>query len=76
MKQVVFDPICNFVGAKSTRWVPIIPGTDIAVILAMINIILNELNIWDDVFIKTKTNGPYLIGPTNIISVNPRRKNR
>ena len=62
MKQVVFDPICNFVGAKASRWVPIIPGTDIAVILAMINIILNELKIWDDVFIKTKTNGPYLIG--------------
>jgi anaerobic selenocysteine-containing dehydrogenase len=63
MKQIVIDPICNFPGAKATRWVPIIPGTDIAVILAMINIILNDLKIWDDVFIKTLTNGPYLIGP-------------
>jgi anaerobic selenocysteine-containing dehydrogenase len=63
MKQIVIDPICNFVGGKATRWVPIIPGTDIAVILAMVNIMLNELNIWDDVFIKKLTNGPYLIGP-------------
>ena len=63
MKQIVFDPMCNFVGAKATRWVPIIPGTDVAVILSMLNIILNELKTWDDVFIKTKTNGPYLIGP-------------
>jgi anaerobic selenocysteine-containing dehydrogenase len=63
MKQVVFDPMCNFVGAKASRWVPIIPGTDAAVILSMLNIILNELQTWDDVFIKTKTNAPYLIGP-------------
>jgi anaerobic selenocysteine-containing dehydrogenase len=62
MKQVVFDPICNFVGGKSTRWVPIIPGTDIAVILAMVNVMLNDLNIWDDQFIKLHTNGPYLVG--------------
>ncbi len=62
MKQIVFDPMCNFVGGKATRWVPIIPGTDVAVILSMLNIILNELKTWDDVFIKTKTNGPYLIG--------------
>ena len=63
MKQIVFDPMCNFVGGKATRWVPIIPGTDVAVILSMLNIILNEMETWDDVFIKTKTNGPYLIGP-------------
>ncbi len=62
MKQVVFDPICNFVGGKASRWVPIIPGTDVAVILAMINIMLNEMKTWDDNFIKTRTNGPYLIG--------------
>jgi anaerobic selenocysteine-containing dehydrogenase len=63
MKQIVFDPMCNYLGAKATRWVPIIPGTDVAVILSMLNIILNELETWDDVFIKTKTNGPYLVGP-------------
>jgi len=62
MKQIAFDPVCNFVAGKATRWVPIIPGTDLMVVLAMLNVILNELQTWDDVFIKTKTNGPYLIG--------------
>ena len=63
MKNVVFDPICNFGGGKATEWIPIIPGTDGIVALAMVNIILNELNVYDEEFIKMKTNGPYLIGP-------------
>ncbi|MBU2608059.1 MAG: molybdopterin-dependent oxidoreductase [Chloroflexi bacterium] len=63
MKRVVLDPQCNFNSAKADEWVPIIPGTDLAVILAMCNIIINELGIWDAVFLKTKTNAPYLVGP-------------
>jgi len=39
------------------------PGTDGAVALAMSNVILNDLRIWDAVYLKTKTNGPYLVGP-------------
>jgi anaerobic selenocysteine-containing dehydrogenase len=74
MKQIVIDPICNFVGGKATQWVPIIPGTDASVILAMINVILNEMKIWDDVFIKTKTNGPYLIGPNKHYIRDPQTK--
>lgn len=63
MKQVAIDPVCNFVGGKATEWMPIIPGTDGAVALAMLNVILNEVQTWDDVFIKTRTNGPYLVAP-------------
>ena len=63
MKLVVFDPICNFAAGKATEWVPIIPGTDLAVILAMCNIIANELGIIDKPFLKLKTNASYLIGP-------------
>lgn len=62
MKLVVFDPMCNFAAAKATEWVPIIPGTDAAVILAMCNIIVNELGTIDEPFLKLKTNAPYLIG--------------
>jgi molybdopterin-containing oxidoreductase family molybdopterin binding subunit len=62
-KFVVFDPMCNLAGGKATEWVPLIPGTDGAVALAMCNVIVNELGIWDAVYLKTKTNGPYLIGP-------------
>ncbi len=63
MKLVVFDPICNFAGGKATEWVPIVPGTDGAVILAMCNIIVNELGIIDEPFLKLKTNAAYLVGP-------------
>ena len=42
MKLVVFDPMCNYSAAKATEWVPIIPGTDGAVLLAMCNVILND----------------------------------
>jgi anaerobic selenocysteine-containing dehydrogenase len=62
-KVVVFDPICNFGGGKASEWIPLLPGTDGIIALAMINILLNELNVWDVEFIKKKTNGPYLIGP-------------
>jgi len=63
MKIVVFDPICNFGGGKATEWVPLIPGTDAAIILAMCNVIVNELGIYDKKYLKLKTNAPYLVGP-------------
>jgi len=63
MKLVVFDPMCNFSGGKADEWVPLIPGTDAAIILAMCNIIVNELGIIDEPFLKLKTNAPYLVGP-------------
>jgi anaerobic selenocysteine-containing dehydrogenase len=62
-KFVIFDPMCNYAGGKATDWVPVIPGTDGAVVLAMCNIIVNELGLVDTVFLKAKTNAPYLIGP-------------
>jgi len=62
MKLVVFDPMSNYSSNKATEWIPIIPGTDGVVALAMCNVILNELGICDERYIKTKTNGPYLAG--------------
>jgi molybdopterin-containing oxidoreductase family molybdopterin binding subunit len=63
MKNIVFDPICNFGGGKATEWIPILPGTDLAVILAMSNIIVNKIGRYDIEFLKKYTNGPYLVGP-------------
>jgi len=63
MKFVSFDPMCHFGAGKATEWVPILPGTDGAVVLAMCNIIVNELGTIDRIYLKTKTNGPYLVGP-------------
>jgi len=61
VKEVCFDPICNFAGGKATQWIPILPGTDSAVALAMCNLILNDLKIFDEPFIRKKTNLPFLV---------------
>jgi anaerobic selenocysteine-containing dehydrogenase len=63
MKNIVFDPICNFAGGKASEWIPILPGTDSAVILAMCNVIVNHVGKYDEGFLKKYTNGPYLVGP-------------
>lgn len=63
MKLVVFDPMIRGAGSKATDWLPIIPGTDAAVALSMINVIVNKLGKWDDDFLKQKTNAPYLLKP-------------
>jgi molybdopterin-containing oxidoreductase family molybdopterin binding subunit len=63
MKTVVFDPMCNTNAAKAQDWVPVIPGTDLVVVLAMCNIIVNELGTIDEPFLKLKTNAPYLVDP-------------
>jgi anaerobic selenocysteine-containing dehydrogenase len=69
MKNVVFDPVCNFGGGKATEWIPLLPGTDGAIALTMVNIILNELEIYDEDFIKTRTNGPFgMKRPVNLCS--------
>ncbi|MBW1997598.1 MAG: molybdopterin-dependent oxidoreductase [Deltaproteobacteria bacterium] len=61
IKEVVFDPMCNFAGGKATEWIPILPGTDSAVALAMCNHILNVMKQYDVLYLKAKTNLPYLI---------------
>ena len=63
MQMVVFDPMCNFAAAKATDWVPIRPGTDGAVALAMANILVNDLGIYDKKYLGRYTNGSYLIQP-------------
>ena len=63
MKIIAIDPILSPSAAKASEWLPIKPNTDCAFILAMLYIILHELNIYDISFIKERTNSPYLVGP-------------
>lgn len=63
MKLVVVDPRCSNAAAKADEWIPIRPGTDGALALALVNVILNELGVYDVEFIKRRTNGSYLVGP-------------
>src|SRR3990172_351560 len=63
MKMVVVDPMCNFASAKATEWVPIRVGTDAALALAMANVLVNDLGIYDAPYLQRHTNAPYLIRP-------------
>jgi anaerobic selenocysteine-containing dehydrogenase len=42
VRMFTFDVRLSNTAAKSTEWVPIKPGTDLAVVLAMCNVVMNE----------------------------------
>jgi anaerobic selenocysteine-containing dehydrogenase len=63
MKLVVIDPVCSPMASKAHEWVPIRPGTDGALALSMISVLLNELEIYDGSFLQKETNAAYLIDP-------------
>ncbi|HXG52742.1 MAG TPA: molybdopterin-dependent oxidoreductase [candidate division Zixibacteria bacterium] len=62
MKLVVCDPVCTPTASKADEWIPIRPGTDRAMALAMLNVLLNELNVYDAEFLRAQTNACYLVG--------------
>ena len=62
MKLVVVDPVGNNAAAKADEWLPIRPGTDAAFGLGMLNVLLNEIKIYDAEFLKHHTNAAYLLG--------------
>jgi len=66
MKTIVMDPIGFRAAADADEWIPILPATDIAVFLAMANIIVNEIGRYDVEYIRHKTNGVYLVGPDEL----------
>lgn len=62
MKMVVVDPNSKVEASKGkAEWVPIRPGTDHAMAMAMLNVILHELNTYDVDAMKNRSNAPYLI---------------
>lgn len=66
MKMKVIDPVGYRAAAKGDEWIPILPGTDIAVFLAIANLIVNDIGIYDEEFIRHKTNGSYLLMPNGL----------
>lgn len=63
MRTVVMDPIGFRAAGDADEWIPILPGTDIAVFLGLANLIVHEIGIYDKEYIRNKTNGVYLVGP-------------
>lgn len=74
MKMVVVDPMCNFAGAKASEWVPLRVGTDGALALAMCNVMVNELRIYDLPYLQARTNAPYLVGPDGLHVRDPQTR--
>jgi molybdopterin-containing oxidoreductase family molybdopterin binding subunit len=62
MKLVVVDPVGGPAASKANEWIPIRPGTDSALALSMLHLLLNEYGVYDAPFLKGRTNAPYLIG--------------
>jgi len=62
MKLVVVDPICTAAGSHADKWIPVKPGTDASFALSMANVLVNELGIYDEAFLRKHTNAPYLVG--------------
>lgn len=55
-KLVVVDPVFTATAAKATEWVPIRPGTDGTMALAIGNVIVSE-ELYDKEFVEQWTNG-------------------
>ncbi len=62
MRLIKVDPRNPFF-FRNSDWIPIRPLSDLAFFLSMINIILHEIQIFDEHFVKNHTNGVFLIDP-------------
>ncbi|MBI2917632.1 MAG: molybdopterin-dependent oxidoreductase [Chloroflexi bacterium] len=71
MKLVVVDLRFTHTAAKADEWIPIRPATDGAFVLGLVNLLVNELGIYDAQFLRQHTNAPYLIGPDGHYVVDP-----
>ena len=66
MRLTVLDPVGYRSGAKADEWIPILPGTDLAVMLSIANQIVNEIGVYDEEFLRHKTNACYLIDDSQV----------
>jgi anaerobic selenocysteine-containing dehydrogenase len=55
-KLIVIDPVCSWEASRAELWLQIRPGTDGALALGMLNVIINE-NLYDKDFVEKWTYG-------------------
>lgn len=60
MKLIVIEPRLSNTAAVADEWIRINPGTDAALALAMMNVLIDK-GLVDYDFVKNVTNGPYLV---------------
>jgi len=63
--RVSIEPHLSITGATSAEWVPIKPKTDPAFMLAMVHVLVCEVELdrLDLPFLRDRTAAPYLVGP-------------
>jgi len=66
MKVVVVEPRLSGVAAKADEWVPVRPGKDPVMLLAMAKVLIEE-NTIDEPFLVEFTNSPQLVDAAGII---------
>ena len=63
-KLVVIDPIFTITASKAHEWVPVRPGTDTALALSMMNVMIRE-ELYNEDFVLEHTVGPFLVRTDN-----------
>ncbi len=63
-KLVVIGPLFNATAAKADQWIPVRPGTDGALALAMMNVIIEE-GYYDKDYVVKHSVGPFLVREDN-----------
>ena len=59
-RLVTIDPRLSETAALSDRWIQIRPGTDAALALGMVKVLLDE-GLFDDEYVRRYTNAPFLV---------------
>lgn len=59
-KTILVDPRCTPMAKNADIWLPVRPGTDGALLLSWVNVILEE-NLFDREFVSKWTNAPFLV---------------
>lgn len=61
MRLIVVDPRLSQTAAKAHKWIPVRPGTDVVLLLAVAKTLI-ENGYVDEEFLVTYTDAPYLVG--------------
>ena len=73
MKMIVIEPRFSHAAAKADEWIPVRPGKDVALILALCKQLIDN-NTIDEAFLSTYTNATQLVGEDGLILKNKEGK--
>jgi anaerobic selenocysteine-containing dehydrogenase len=59
-KIIAIDPRLSWFASRATKWLRVRPGTDGALAMGFLNVIINE-GLYDQGFVEKWTNGPHLV---------------